>query len=210
MRASSVSSLALAALVAFAEAGAPGSKGDRNRRHAILGLSERDGAFVLGRKPPARYARTPVARMHDSSGASGGGGPPPSGGGMPPDGEMGGTDNAGGATPSSSSPHAGAMLGRVGGTTVATIAGKEDMTTSDGAADQDIYGPFEAGFTSAQDFILEALGCATPSDGYVPGGIDTVTAESMVGYACGVELPRYDASGNYISLIDECGGHTRE
>ena len=32
----------------------------------------------------------------------------------------------------------------------------------------------------------------------------------MVGYACGVELPRYDASGNYISLIDECGGHTRE
>ena len=194
MRASSVSSLALAALVAFAEAGAPGSKGDRNRRHAILGLSERDGAFVLGRKP--------VARMHDSSGASGGG--------MPPDGEMGGTDNAGGATPSSSSPHAGAMLGRVGGTTVATIAGKEDMTTSDGAADQDIYGPFEAGFTSAQDFILEALGCAAPSDGYVPGGIDTVTAESMVGYACGVELPRYDAGGNYISLIDECGGHTRE
>ena len=188
-------SLALAALVAFAAAGAPGSKGDRNRRHAILGLSERDGAFVLGRKP--------VARMHDSSGASGGGG-------MPPDGEMGGTDNAGGATPSSSSPHAGAMLGRVGGTTVATIAGKEDMTTSDGAADQDIYGPFEAGFTSAQDFILEALGCAAPSDGYVPGGIDTVTAESMVGYACGVELPRYDASGNYISLIDECGGHTRE
>lgn len=41
---------------------------------------------------------------------------------------------------------------------------------------ENIYGPFEAGFSSQQDNILSGLGCAT-GKGYVDGGIDTNTAE---------------------------------
>ena len=77
------------------------------------------------------------------------------------------------------------------------------------AVGEDIYSPFEAGFTSTQDNILRGLGCTDPSDGYLNGGIDTNTAEQMVAYACGITLPRYEGS-TYVSLIDECGGHTRE
>ena len=55
---------------------------------------------------------------------------------------------------------------------------------------------------------MEALGCADATDGYVDGGIDTWTAESMVAHACGVTLPRYE-NGAYVSLLDECGGHTQ-
>ena len=47
------------------------------------------------------------------------------------------------------------------------------------AAGEDIYGPFEAGFSSRQDFVLSALGCAT-GKGYVDGGIDTMTAEALI------------------------------
>jgi hypothetical protein len=31
----------------------------------------------------------------------------------------------------------------------------------------------------------------------------------MVGYTCGVALPRVEA-GKYYGLIDSCGGHTNE
>ena len=71
------------------------------------------------------------------------------------------------------------------------------------AAGEDIYGPFEAGFSSRQDFVLSALGCAT-GKGYVDGGIDTMTAEALIAEECGVELPRYEGD-RYISLLDECG-----
>lgn len=77
---------------------------------------------------------------------------------------------------------------------------------------ENIYGPFEAGFTSQQDGILAGLGCAT-GKGYLAGGIDTLTAEARVNVDCGLtgdkELPRKDGS-DYISLLDECGGHTNE
>ena len=43
----------------------------------------------------------------------------------------------------------------------------------------------------------------------MPGGIDTYTAEQMVAYQCSVTLPR-EESGSYVSLMDECGGHTQE
>ena len=76
------------------------------------------------------------------------------------------------------------------------------------AAGEDIYGPFEAGFSSRQDFVLAGLGCAS-GKGYVDGGIDTMTAEALIAEECGVELPRYEGD-RYISLLDECGGHTRE
>ena len=52
------------------------------------------------------------------------------------------------------------------------------------AAGEDIYGPFEAGFSSRQDFVLSALGCAT-GKGYVDGGIDTMTAEALIAEECG-------------------------
>jgi len=64
------------------------------------------------------------------------------------------------------------------------------------------------GSTSQQDGILSLLGCSTGS-GYAPGGIDTLSAESMVAADCAVVLPRYEGE-DYISLLDECGGHTPE
>ncbi len=41
------------------------------------------------------------------------------------------------------------------------------------------------------------------------GGIDTNMAEQMVAAQCSVTLPRIDGA-DYISLLDECGGHTNE
>jgi len=59
---------------------------------------------------------------------------------------------------------------------------------------------------------MGSLGCAQGSLGHVAGGIDTHTAEQMVASQCGIKLPRVEGSGaqGYISLLDECGGHTRE
>ena len=65
---------------------------------------------------------------------------------------------------------------------------------------ENIYGPYEAGFTSQQDFILEGLGCSPGSLGHLSVGIDTKTAEAMVAHQCGITLPRYDA-GSYVSLL---------
>jgi hypothetical protein len=44
---------------------------------------------------------------------------------------------------------------------------------------------------------------------YVDGGIDTLTAEAMVAYTCGITLPRNN-SGTYVGMLDSCGGHTEE
>jgi hypothetical protein len=76
-----------------------------------------------------------------------------------------------------------------------------------GEVGEDIYGPFEAGFGSQQDNIIANLGCKTPSDGYLDGGIDTYTAERMIAAACDVQLPRWEGD-QYISMLDQCGGHT--
>ena len=73
-----------------------------------------------------------------------------------------------------------------------------------------ILGPFEAGFSSMQNFILEGLGCSDGELGHVAGGVDTATAEKMVATQCGITLPRTDANGLRVSLLDSCGGHTRE
>lgn len=106
-------------------------------------------------------------------------------------------------------PHAAPLLGDVGQT---TASGTDKRTGNSFAVGEDIFGPFEAGFGAQQDFVMQQLGCTTPSDGYVAGGIDTHTAEQMMAYQCGVTLPRVvDSSrGGYLSLLDECGGHTRE
>merc|ERR1712176_349875 len=101
------------------------------------------------------------------------------------------------------------MLGDVGKT---TVGGMDARTKTSFSAGENIYGPFEAGFGSQQDFILEALGCAQGSLGHVAGGIDTQTAEQMVAHQCDILLPRVvnDGVDGYVSLLDECGGHTRE
>merc|ERR1712032_1208595 len=39
--------------------------------------------------------------------------------------------------------------------------------------------------------------------------MDTKLAEQKMAYACGITLPRIEG-GQYISLLDECGGHTGE
>jgi hypothetical protein len=74
---------------------------------------------------------------------------------------------------------------------------------------ENIYGPFEAGFGTQQDSILESLGCAQGSLGHVSGGIDTRLAEQLVAFQCSVALPRTSSSGKYTSLLDQCGGHTQ-
>lgn len=41
------------------------------------------------------------------------------------------------------------------------------------------------------------------------GGLDTAIAERMLTVQCGKQFPRTE-NGEYISLLDECGGHTRD
>jgi hypothetical protein len=74
---------------------------------------------------------------------------------------------------------------------------------------KDIYGPFEAGFGEAQENIIKSLGCTDPTLGYLDGGIDTLTAEKKVSFACDVTLPRVE-NGKWIGMLDECGGHTKD
>lgn len=130
---------------------------------------------------------------------------PPVGGNTGGDG--GNTGNAGGAgAPTATSSHAASMLGDVGMT---TVSGVDERTGTQFSPGENIYGPFEAGFTDTQNNILESLGCSDGSLGHVAGGIDTHTAEQMVAHQCSIDLPRIEGD-LYISLLDECGGHTNE
>lgn len=105
--------------------------------------------------------------------------------------------------------YAAELLGNIGLTTVAGVEVYGDLGTNvDLPVGTNIVGPFEAGFTSMQDFILAGLGCET-GKGYVAGGIDTNTAEQIVAKDCGVTLPRWEGN-TYVSLIGTCGGHTRD
>jgi len=103
-------------------------------------------------------------------------------------------------------PCAAALLGDVG---LTTVGGSDARTGKVFQPGENIYGPFEAGFTSKQDSILGALGCSPASNGYTSGGIDTRTSEQMIAHQCSVTLPRIEGP-NYVSLLDECGGHTNE
>ena len=107
--------------------------------------------------------------------------------------------------PCTTTPCAAPLFGDVALTTVAGTDARTGRTVPVG---ENIYGPFEAGFSDQQDNILAGLGCNPGSKGHVPGGIDTWTAEQMVAHQCGVTLPRIEGN-SYISLIDECGGHTQ-
>lgn len=112
----------------------------------------------------------------------------------------------GAGAPASSSSHAAPMLGDVAKT---AATGTDARTGKFFSSGENIYGPFEAGFGSAQDNILQSLGCSQGSLGHVDGGIDTYTAEQMVAQQCSITLPRV-VGNSYISLLDECGGHTNE
>jgi len=124
---------------------------------------------------------------------------------------------SGGNYPKSDSAHACAMLGATAYTTVAVsdedkaAGGRFNPKANSGTGEigEDIYGPFEAGFTSKQDSNIRGFGCTDPSDGYVAGGIDTYTAEQVVATACGITMPRWDGD-DYISMLDQCGGHTND
>jgi hypothetical protein len=92
------------------------------------------------------------------------------------------------------------------------VSGTDARTSATFPVGENVYGPFEAGFSAQQNQILESLGCAQGSLGWVAGGIDTRLAEQMVAFQCGITLPRTENNGpqGYISLLDECGGHTRQ
>ena len=88
------------------------------------------------------------------------------------------------------------LLGNVGYTTVE----HDDTTTSPAThlkIGEDIYGPYEAGFSERQNNILSGLGCDDPTKGHVEGGIDTRTADGMIAANCAVAMPRYDSSNRY-------------
>jgi len=106
----------------------------------------------------------------------------------------------------STPPCAASLLGDVA---LTTATGTDPGTGDFFATGENVFGPFENGFGAPQAPILGGLGCSPASDGYVEGGIDTQTAEQMVAHQCGVTLPRTEG-GAYISLMDECGGHTNE
>jgi hypothetical protein len=97
----------------------------------------------------------------------------------------------------------------LGDVALTTVQGTDARTAKTLAVGENIYGPFEAGFTATQNNILESLGCSDGTLGHLDGGIDTHMAEQMVAHQCGVTLPRIEGD-NYISLLDECGGHTNE
>ena len=134
-------------------------------------------------------------------------GPPPSGCGS-------GTSTGTGATctnPTCSSPPCAApLLGDVGCTTVSGVETYNHELLSAGqeiASNAHIYGPFEAGFTSQQQSIIENWGCSDASVAYdTEGGTDNGTAESKVAHACNIELPRI-VGNTYYSEIHEQSGH---
>ena len=94
-------------------------------------------------------------------------------------------------------PCAAALLGDVGRT---TVAGRDDQAAKDLPVWENIYGPYEAGFGTQQDNILAQLGCNPGSKGHVEGGIDTHTADMMLGAQCEIEIPRWE-NGMYDSDV---------
>ena len=104
-------------------------------------------------------------------------------------------------------PRAAALLGDIGTTTVPGTLPRTGQAVPVG---ENIYGPMEAGFGPSQDNVLRELGCTIPEQAYLRGGIDTETAEQVIAHSCGVHLPREGDGGTYVSLVDECGGHTSE
>ena len=144
-------------------------------------------------------------------GGGGGGGPPPAPSPAPPP-PGGESPTPSAPTPSSggesgSGPSAASLLGGIGSTTAAGT--QNDGTSLTLSAGKDVYGPFEAGFTSMQDNILSALGCSPASLGYLDAGLDTALSEAIVSKACGISLPS-GSGASYKGIVGSCGGHTNQ
>ena len=88
-------------------------------------------------------------------------------------------------------PKAASLLGNVGKTTVSGTVTEGVRTPISLPVGEDIFGPFEAGFSSQQNNVLSGLGCSPASLGYLPGGLDTDISERIVANACNIALPRY-------------------
>eukprot|EP00943_MAST-04B_sp_MAST-4B-sp1_P008435 g8435.t1 len=76
---------------------------------------------------------------------------------------------------------------------------------------ENIFGPFEAGFGTAQDDVIrDQLGCTKSATlCYSEGGTDVTIAEKICAYNCNISLPRLE-NGKYYGFLDNCGGHTKD
>ena len=145
------------------------------------GMPQRpDNGGMPGGGMPPRPGNGGGLPQRPGGGMPGGGMP---GGGMPGGGMPGG--GGGGGSTCITRPCAAPTLGTIGYT---TASGRDERTGNTFQAGEDIYGPFEAGFSSRQDGILAGLGCNPGSLGHVAGGIDTWTAEQMVRRGAGREV----------------------
>lgn len=109
-------------------------------------------------------------------------------------------------------PCAASLLGDHGCTTVAGTAVYSHELISKGDTipiGTHIYGPFEAGFTSRQESIIQGWGCSDASVAYDgDGGTDVGLATKHVAYKCNIDLPRIDTSTDtYYGIVGACGGH---
>ncbi|KAK3269995.1 hypothetical protein CYMTET_21586 [Cymbomonas tetramitiformis] len=132
----------------------------------------------------------------------------------PRPGDSGGGGTAGCSNPSCASPPcAASTLGDVGCTTVAGVEVYDHELLQQGdtiAVGSHIFGPFEAGFTSMQDSIIENWGCSDPSVVYdTEGGRDIGIATMEVAKECNVEFPRLEGN-TYYGVVGYCGGHTSD
>eukprot|EP00947_MAST-08B_sp_MAST-8B-sp1_P001238 g1238.t1 len=119
------------------------------------------------------------------------------------------------------------LLGDVAQTTVtgaetqgngATQGQCQSWQKCDFSVGESVYGPFEAGFSSMQDGVIQAqFGCTNPSACYSDGGLDVVTAEATCAKQCagsldtlGLPTPIASVTGSqkYYAFVGLCGGHT--
>jgi hypothetical protein len=87
----------------------------------------------------------------------------------------------------------GSLLGDVALTTISgTTVYADGQTTGQTKTlpvGENVYGPFEAGFSTQQDNVItNGLGCSTPSLCYSDGGIDTALSEALCAFQCSITL----------------------
>jgi len=113
-------------------------------------------------------------------------------------------------SPLSSAPMGVSLTGRIGTTVVPGGVDGVGLVVPVGA---EVRGPLEGALDASHDVFLSGLGCASPSDAYTVGGVDTRTLEAVVAARCGIQVPRWVPSGGRawgtrIGVLDACGGHS--
>jgi len=113
-----------------------------------------------------------------------------------------------------SPPCAANLVGDVGCTTVSGTEKYNNEQKSVGgtvATNAHIFGPFEAGFSSSQQSIIEGWGCTDASVAYdTAGGLDLGIATAKVAKACNIVLPRVEGTNQWKAIVGYCGGHTSD